>query len=137
MNGPNQPAEYPVLLRVTGWLLAGLMWCYPIDAFRTWWTLRQYEPVSPRVSAGVHAGYLIDLQLGVTHAGLIGWMGALACVLGLVWLVAAGSIWARYRARSRRLNRASLAALLAVAGSVSAFFLSHYLLWRVFGILVS
>jgi len=137
MRGPNGGARYPVLLRAVGWLLAGMMWCYPVDAFRAWWVLRRYEPVRPRVPASVSGGYLLDLQLGVTHAGLLGWLGGLACILGSVWLLVAGLLWIGYRVVSERLDPASLAVLLAVLGSVVAVLLSHYLLWRVFGILVT
>jgi hypothetical protein len=113
------------------------MWAYPIDAFRIWWILRPYEPITPPASVSATSGYLVDLQLGVTHAGLMGWLGSLACVFGLVWLLVAGTTWVRYRLASKRLDRASRIVLLAVMGSVLAVFGSHYLLWRVFGILVS
>jgi hypothetical protein len=113
------------------------MWAYPIDAFRIWWILRPYERIPPPATSSATGGYLLDVQLGITHAGPMGWLGALACVFGLGWLVVAGTMWVRSRVASKRLDRASRMVLLAVIGSVLAVLVSHYLLWRVFGILVS
>ena len=138
MAGTHESVRYHVLMRALGWPIACLMWGYPIDAFRIWWVLRQYEPVRlPASGSPTDGGYLLDLQLGVTHAGPIGWLGSLACVFGLVWLVVAGGLWVKYWLGSKELDHASRMVLLAVVGSVVAVFASHYLLWRVFGILVT
>jgi len=137
MAGTHESVRYPVLLRALGWLLAGVMWAYPVDAFRTWWRLRPYERITPATPTSVPGGYLLDLQLGVTHAGLLGWLGALACTCGLGWLIVAGSMWVSYRVKAKHLDRSSRMVTYAVLGSIVAVLLSHYLLWRVFGILVS
>ena len=130
--------RYPILLRALGWPIACVMWGYPIDAFRIWWILRQYEPVRlPASTSPTDGGYLFDLQLGVTHAGPVGWLGSVACVFGLVWLATAGVLWVKYRLGSKQLDHASRMVFLAVGASVVAVFASHYLLWRVFGILVT
>jgi hypothetical protein len=137
MSRQKESARYPGLLRGLGWLLAGVMWAYPIDAFYTWWIVRQYERMMPQVPASGSPGFVVDLGLGVAHTGIVGWLGSLACFFGLVWLAVAGTAWIKSRLGGRRLDRSSRLVLVAVSASVAAVFLSHYLLWYVFGLLVS
>jgi hypothetical protein len=83
------------------------------------------------------SGMVFDLGLGVAHTGLVGWLGTLACVLGLVWLSVAGAISIKSHLGNRHLDRRSRAVVIAVVASVAVVLLSHYLLWSVFGILVA
>ena len=137
MTRPSESTRYPVTLRGLGWLLAGAMWCYPIDAFHTWWIVRQYHRMRPQAPESGTQGISFDLGLGVAHTGLVGWLGTLACFLGLAWLAVAGAMWVRSRLGGGRLDRSSRLVFIAVVASVTAVLLSHYILWSVFGILVA
>jgi hypothetical protein len=106
-------------MRRTGWFLAVIMLLYPVDSAHSWWLLRQHRLVELQPPT---SGMQFDLGRMVIHCGPVGWAGAWACLLGLLWLsVALGLCFAHYR-KGEGFEPATRNVLLGVLASLSIVF---------------
>jgi hypothetical protein len=113
------------------------MMAYPIEALQVWRLLSAHErPVAPAVPA-LSGDAMRTMVAGVVHMGLLGWCGAACCVLAMGWLLIASLTWASYARRHLSLQASSRVLFSSVATGVIIVFTAHYLLWVVFGVLVS
>ena len=105
----------PAMRRV-GWVLATGMLLYPIDTALAWWTVPELRAAEPGS---------VGLQMMTIHCGPLGWAGAWASLLGLLWLavaiprsIAGRHVGNRFAGATWRVLLAVGAGLLLVASAV-------------------
>ena len=113
MTATAEPAAFPVTMQRRGWVLAGLMLLYPLDAFLAWRATRDH-PVAAREAQAPSSGIQFDLRTTPLHCGPLGWAGAWAFLLGVGWALVAGGLSLYYRLTNKSLATSSVRALVAV-----------------------
>ena len=116
-----EPAVFPRGARRMGWVLAGLMLLYPIDAILAERASRQVlaKQRAEQLAKPVGSGMQFDVRTMSIHCGPLGWAGAWAFLLGSVWALVAGSLWFYYRLNGRILGDSSRRAFLVVLSGVA------------------
>lgn len=133
----HDAAAFPKPMVIAGWMLAGTMLLYPIEAVPAWLEARRaLEAASTPVIAPT-GGLQFDLRTAIIHCGPVGWAGSVAAFLGVAWVAIAGGLWLYHRSRGYTLVRSSKTALAAVLAGVVVVFGVQASIWRLSGILVT
>ena len=122
-------------MRAGGWVLVALMFLYPLEGAQiVFWTPEILEPAAVHVQDTQTGGMQFDLGRMHIHCSLLGWLGQVACVVGIVWVLGACALRLLAWHRGSKWDGPSCVALLAVGGSVAMVLATHYAFWRAFGI---
>jgi hypothetical protein len=104
-----------------GWVLAGLMLLYPVDTFLAMRATREQFAAgrAAREAQAPSSGIQFDLRTPPLHCGPLGWAGAWAFMIGVVWVLVAGGLSLYYRLTKKAIARSSRRAFLVVAAGVA------------------
>jgi hypothetical protein len=108
-------------MRRVGWILTGLMLLYPVDAILSERATRQLLAAerAAQQARPPTSGMQFDLRTSGIHCGPLGWAGAWAFLLGVVWALVANGLWLHYRLDGRSLATSSRYALVVVVAGVA------------------